>query len=221
MNDTSRCDCRGVGFKANGGEDTRSTEQALRDHNGPEKPGRDIAPKGADVPIASPRGDLAFTHDGSLRAVPRDVLGRQSSSTTLHDDKTNARVSTNPRSAVSSRIYSCNCPGVSYGVLPPGRTDLSPFSASTGRLWGVSWGSSPQPGYKRASVCAGVCMRRIVASNPRTPRTRGVAAPISGSTGADTGGSVSHPGAGHYRTPQDRCPGCPTPNRDTCAGWSE
>jgi hypothetical protein len=215
---------RAGGFKSKAAKDKRYTHSALTEHNGPQKPGRAIAPQDADVSFASARRDLAFTHDGSLRAVPRDVFGRRfttNSTTTMREDSNNVRCKPDrfPIYRDQIRIHP-ECPGVSYGVLPRGRTPMATISESTDMLWRVSWVSSPQPGYKRVSVCGRMYTHPIVASNPRTPRTGVCCLRNSGASAPLSAESVSSPGAGHDRTPQDNSrPGRPDPNPETTVGW--
>lgn len=54
----------------------KTTETPLPETNGPEKPGRATAPKGAASPIASHAGLIEFAHLASGGSAPADVLGR-------------------------------------------------------------------------------------------------------------------------------------------------
>jgi hypothetical protein len=188
---------------------SQQTQTPLQEHKEPEKPGRATAPKGIASPIASQADHLAFAHPFSDAASSADVLGRRFQ----HQDTKMQNTSFSIQSEEPADI--AECPGVSYSVLPRGRTlTISKWKGSAS-LQGVSWASCPQPRYKRASTRVRPCTPTIVESAGRTPGTPICIPVLSGRRNADSGKRVSSPGGGHYRTPQDTlCPGRPTPNSE-------
>lgn len=211
------------------GVSQRATYNELGDINSPEKP---RAPIGAGCQTkprrvfdrmrcfsAPAQEDCPFSSGVSVQRPASLDVGHSSSTTSTmntSDDTTKSERDLDEQHA------ECHCPAVSCGVLPPGRTPMAANSALMGALYGVSWGSSPQPGYKRVSVYGHVCTFTIVEPNPRTPGTPPFNPSISGGRATVSSKSVSSPGAGQGGTPQDKmCPGCPSPNLKVACGGSE
>jgi hypothetical protein len=90
----SECAARNGGFLAYPRQCSGRTQPALRETNGPQKPGRAIAPKGHYSPIASAASDLDLPLQSGL-SLARDVFGRRSGSQSTiqmqsHDTTTGA-----------------------------------------------------------------------------------------------------------------------------------
>jgi hypothetical protein len=170
----SECSARNGGFLASPRQHSRRTQPALQDTNGPQKPGRTIAPTGPRSPIASAASDLDLPLQRGL-SLARDVFGRRSTpiyadmDTTAHNTRTRhftrcpgypgARVAAtgNRNSRISrrdARQQQCPaCPGCQNGQ--PGR-QFPAQNGSTSRTGGVSRLSRLETilSYTRARWCA-------------------------------------------------------------------